>query len=170
MSWETLSQSYPNVQWDYENAFVIKITVVSDDIDVMGHANNVVYLQWLEQAAWAHSESLGLNWAAYEEHKRAIVAIRHELDYLLSSFEGDELLVATWVSANDGRLRLSRAYQVIRPLDNVTVLRGATNWVCVDTETGRPKRLPESYVEAYKVNNVRTDAGRKAVKNRKIEK
>ncbi|MGH8454204.1 MAG: acyl-CoA thioesterase, partial [Nevskiales bacterium] len=38
------------IKWDYPNPFEIKIQVSQDDIDVLGHSNNVSYLRWLEQA------------------------------------------------------------------------------------------------------------------------
>ena len=36
--------------WRYEHPVV----VMADDIDAVGHANNVVYLRWVQEAATAH--------------------------------------------------------------------------------------------------------------------
>ena len=53
------------MSWDLANPFVIDISVVADDIDGLGHANNAVYVSWLERCAWRHSQYLGLDPAQY---------------------------------------------------------------------------------------------------------
>lgn len=137
--------------WDFENPFTLKQQVSSDDIDIMGHTNNVVYLKWLEQVAWAHSGSLGLGWDTYSRLNRGMVAQRHELDYLAATHEGDELMLATWVIENDRKVTIARAYQIIRISDQRTVLRGRTRWVCVDIASGKPRRMPDVFVTGYAV-------------------
>ena len=44
------------MMWDLSNPFVIDIEVAADDIDGPGHANNAVYVSWLERSAWRHSQ------------------------------------------------------------------------------------------------------------------
>ena len=138
--------------WDYENPFTLEKTVVASDIDIMGHTNNVVYLKWLEEASWAHSNALGLGWDVYAQLNRAMVARRHELDYLAATFEGDVLTLATWIVDNDQRIGVTRAYQVLRHSDQKTVLRGLTRWVCIDIQSGKPKRMPNEFIEGYVVS------------------
>ncbi|ULQ46159.1 acyl-CoA thioesterase [Flagellatimonas centrodinii] len=125
-------------------------TVSAADLDGFHHTNNVVYLQWLERVAWAHSQALGLGLEAYEQLGCGCVARRHELDYLAPTFEGDELVVGTWVAESDFRLTMWRGYQIIRRSDRRTVLTGRTQWVCVDMRTGRPRRMPPAFVDGYK--------------------
>ena len=136
-------------KWDVDAPFVEAVVVAADHLDQFGHTNNVQYLRWLEQVAWNHSISLGLGFEEYQQQGAGCVARRHELDYLAATFEGDELLLGTWVHENDGRLSMWRAYQIIRVKDQKTVLRGRTHWVCVDMRSGRPKRMPAAYVAAY---------------------
>jgi acyl-CoA thioester hydrolase len=147
----SMSSQQAVLKWDYPTPFALALTVAADDTDVMGHTNNVVYLRWLEQVAWAHSTALGLDWPAYQRLNRAMVARRHELDYLQPSFAGDELSVGTWLADNDGKLSMWRRYQVMRIADGQTVLRGLTHWVCVDLESGRPRRMPDEFRTAYAV-------------------
>lgn len=137
--------------WDHPHPFTIDLTVTAADIDTMGHTNNVTYLAWLEQVAWAHSQAVGLDWTAYRALGVGCVARHTELDYLATSFAGDEVRVATWVLDNDGRLRLTRGYQVVRLADGRTLLRGRTLWVSVDLASGRPCRMPPEFVHAYAV-------------------
>lgn len=140
-----------SVIWDVVSPFVETVTVERAHLDAFGHTNNVQYLRWLEQVAWNHSISLGLGFDAYERNGVGCVARRHELDYLAATFENDQLHVATWVAENDGRLSMWRGYQIIRTSDEKSVLRGRTHWVCVDMKSGRPRRMPAAYVEAYRV-------------------
>lgn len=135
--------------WDIPAPFIQPVTVGPQHLDAFGHTNNVVYLQWLEQVAWAHSNALGLDFDAYERLNAGCVARRHELDYLAATFAGDELLLATWVHENDGRLSMWRRYQIIRASDGKTILRGQTHWVCVDMKSGKPKRQPPEFIVAY---------------------
>lgn len=136
-------------KWDVDAPFVESVEVEAGHLDQFGHTNNVQYLRWLEQVAWNHSISLGLDFEAYQQQGTGCVARRHELDYLAATFQGDKLLLGTWVQENDGRLSMWRAYQIIRVKDQKTVLRGRTHWVSVDMRSGRPKRMPAAYVAAY---------------------
>ncbi|MFZ5723961.1 MAG: acyl-CoA thioesterase [Pseudomonadota bacterium] len=136
--------------WDHPNPHVYAMTVGHESIDVMGHANNVEYLRWLEHVAWDHSNALGLDWAAYQRLDRAMVARRTELEYLAAAFEGDELLIGTWIVENDRRVSITRQYQLVRPRDAKTLLRGRTQWVCVEISTGALKRMPPEFVTGYR--------------------
>lgn len=135
--------------WDIEKPFVEKLVVGPEHLDAFGHTNNVVYLQWLEKLAWAHSGTLGLSFADYQRLNAGCVARKHELEYLAATFAGDELELGTWIHENDGRLSMWRRYQIIRVGDGKTVLRGQTHWVCVDMQSGKPKRQPPEFLAAY---------------------
>lgn len=136
--------------FDVPGPFVHTVTVQPSDLDEFGHANNVQYLRWLEQAAWAHSRALGMDMSAYRRLGAGCVARRHEIDYLAPTFAGDVLDVATWIASCDGRLSMWRAYQVRRRSDGRTVLRGRTHWICVNLRSGRPQRMPPEFVAAYR--------------------
>ena len=139
-----------HLNWDVTQPYVEKVTVQASDIDEFGHTNNVRYLQWLENVAWAHSVSLKLSMDDYRRLGCGCVARKHELEYLAPTFAGEELWLGTWVQENDGKLSMWRAYQILRPKDGRTVLRGRTHWVCVDLTTGKPRRMPREFVEGYK--------------------
>jgi len=137
------------LSWDYPEPHLVTVTAVRDDIDALGHVNNQVYLAWLERAAWSHSAARGADWHTYRRLDRAMVARRHEIDYLGACYEGDTVLVGTWVSAPT-RAGLTRLYQGIRERDGRTVMRARTRWACVSLSTGRPARMPAEFVEAYR--------------------
>ncbi len=142
-------------KWDVTNPYIEKIVVSTEDVDRYGHTNNVVYLRWLEQSAWAHSKFLGLDFADYERLGSGCVAHRHEVDYLAPTFAGEELQVGTWIAENDGRVTMWRNYQIIRTSDAKTVARGRTRWACIDMKSGRPRMQPPEFITAYRVIETR---------------
>ncbi len=137
------------MNWDLDNPYTLAITVQPDDIDELGHANNAVYVRWLERCAWQHSKSLGLGLEEYRELDRAMVVVRHEIDYLASAYEGDELTMATWIVHWDKKLRMTRHFQLCRNSDGLTLLRGRTTFACIELSSGKPKRMPPLFLEGY---------------------
>lgn len=138
-----------SLDWDLPTPFVIDIEVDATDIDEYDHANNTAYLRWVEQVSWAHSKCLGLDLARYRALDRAMAVHRHELDYLAPAFEGERLKLATWIVGCDGRLTLTRRFQLIRPADGRTLLRARTRFACIELSSGRPRRLPGEYATTY---------------------
>lgn len=139
------------LSWDVLDPFCQSVTVSAKHLDDFGHTNNVVYLDWLQEVAWAHSNALGLTMADYRRIGTGCVVRRHEIDYLAATHLDDELQVATWIKQNNGKLDMWRGYQIIRAADQKTVLRGQTQWICVDMRSGRPKRQPPEFIETYTV-------------------
>lgn len=137
------------MSWDLANPFVIDLQVSADDIDGLGHANNAVYVSWLERCAWRHSQFLGLDLSEYRRLDRAMAVLRHEIDYLASAYEDQELQMATWIVESDQRLKMDRRFQLIRPADGLTLLRAKTTFVCIELSSGKPKRMPAEFVEGY---------------------
>ena len=126
------------------------ITVLPAHCDGLGHVNNVQYLHWAEDVAWAHSAELGLSLARYRQLDCAMVAREHVLTYLAACYADDALCLQTWLSQCDG-LRLRREYRFVRMSDRKEVFRGHTDWVCVQLSSGRPKRMPAEFQAAYAV-------------------
>ncbi|MCK9192373.1 MAG: acyl-CoA thioesterase [Nevskia sp.] len=145
------------LQWEHPRPFVNTLVVRPEDTDAMGHTNNVVYLGWLEAAAWGHSHALGMSIERYRELNAGCVVRRHELEYMAATFAGETLAVGTWIDENDGRLGMWRAYQVIRPADGRTVMRARTLWVCVDMKTGKPRRQPPEFLAVYMPDPIAAD-------------
>ena len=139
------------MQWDLPNVHVLEVTVPADAIDVMGHVNNTEYLRFMEQIAWDHTNTLGLDWALYQKLNRGMVARHTEVDYLAPAFEGEVLKIGTWIVENDQRISMTRQYQIIRERDGLTLLRGKTRWVCVALDSGKPRRMPPEFLQGYKV-------------------
>lgn len=135
--------------WDYPQPFTLKTRVGADDIDGLEHTNNTVYVKWCEQVAWAHSVALGLDLEAYQRLDRAMAITHSEYDYLQASREGDELVAGTWIVSWDRKLTMERRFQIIRPADGLTLLRGMMRFVCIQISSGRPRRMPPEFIAGY---------------------
>lgn len=142
MSVETLNWDRPQLP------YTLNVTVLPHHIDVMRHTNNVVYLQWLEDIAWAHSAALGLGPDEYEALGHGMVVRQHELNYLAATRLGERIVLGTWLTRAD-KLTLQRHYQFIREDDGLTVFRGRSEFVCVDIAEGKVRRMPAAFVNAY---------------------
>ncbi len=136
--------------WDYPGVFAITVQPAKEDIDAFGHVNNVVYLRWLTECAWAHSSAVGLPEEQCVNLRRGMAVRAIHVEFLAPAYEAEELLVGNWVSKKD-RLRATRQYQIINPKTGATLLRGQLDFVCVNLDTGRPTRMPDEFVNRYQV-------------------
>jgi len=141
----------PSDLWDHPDPFTLEVQVSPADIDGLNHTNNTVYVKWCERVAWAHSVSLGLDLDAYRRLNRAMAITYSEFNYLQASFEGEDLIVATWITEWDRKLTMQRRFQILRPADGTTLLRGGMRFACIDLASGRPKRMPAEFVDGYGV-------------------
>jgi len=137
------------MNWDHPRPYTLPVTPQPGDIDGLNHTNNAVYVQWCEVVAWAHSEALGLGLADYRRLDRAMAIRRGEYDYLLPTAAGDALTLGTWLVASDGRLAMERRFQLLRNDDGATILRGRWQLVCIELSSGRPRRMPPEFCDAY---------------------
>lgn len=135
--------------WLFPNPFTLSVSPQSDDIDGLNHTNNGVYSRWCEQVAWAHSQSLGVTLEDYKQQGKAMAIHHAEYDYCAASYLEDELVLGTWLTEFDGKYKLQRTFQIVRPKDGVTILKGKWLLLCIDLNTGRAIRMPENFHSAY---------------------
>lgn len=128
--------------------FDLELQVQPEHIDVLGHVNNVMYIQWMQDVAAAHIETLGLGLAHYLELKHAMVAVEHHVQYRKAALEGEHIILRTWLD-DINALYSFRQYAFYRPKDQSVLFMGNTKWACIEIETGRPKRMSPSFTQAY---------------------
>ncbi|MCB1226884.1 MAG: acyl-CoA thioesterase [Verrucomicrobiales bacterium] len=121
------------------------LTVPDSVLDRNGHVNNVAYVQWMQDVAILHFESLG-GAEVMQAAGATWVARSHHIEYLKPAFAGETITIHTWV-ANFRRVRSLRRYRFLRPSDNAVLAEGETDWVFVDTVTGRPRSIPASILQ-----------------------
>lgn len=137
------------MNWDFPIPFLLSVRPLEAHIDGLNHTNNAVYVQWCEMVGWAHSASLGLSLSDYQRLDRAMAIRKGEYDYLLPTTLHEELTLATWLTASDGKLTMERRFQLIRNHDQSTVLRGRWDLVCIELSTGKPRRMPRAFADVY---------------------
>ncbi|WGK66044.1 acyl-CoA thioesterase [Croceiramulus getboli] len=135
--------------------FEYTLEVPKSAIDQLGHVNNVIYLQWVQDIAEAH-------WAAatqnkYPEYGTAMqaqqsewawVALNHYIAYKNPAYAGDSLQLETWVEQFSG-VRSERHTLITRPSDQKLIAEAKTNWCLITLPQGKPKRVPEEIVELF---------------------
>jgi acyl-CoA thioester hydrolase len=107
----------------------VSLEVMPADIDAYDHVNNSVYLAWLDRVAWSHSSALGVTLEQCVAMRRGMAAHRTQIDYLRAAVLGDRVLVGTWITASDGKLRVERRFQVRRVANGESLARAHTEYV-----------------------------------------
>ncbi len=138
-----------DLTWDYPQPYQVQVNVTEADIDELGHTNNTVYTRWCEQAAWSHSDSLGLNARDYQHLQRAMAIQRASYEYLAPSFVGDRVIVGTWLTACDGRLMMERSFQIYNEVTKQCLFRGRWHLICINLSNNKPARIPDEFKTAY---------------------
>ena len=111
------------------------------ELDLNGHVNNAVYLNYAEQIATEHAESVGLGRAWNAAQGGGWVVRRHELIYHQPAFYGDELELTTRIEGMRGARGL-RDTTITRVSDGTLLTDIKTEWVWVRVSDGRPARIP----------------------------
>lgn len=125
--------------------FELSFTARPEHIDELGHVNNAVWVQWIQEIAVAHWEAL-----ADPEHRSAFfwVVVRHEIDYLRAAVEGDRIVARTWVGEAPRGARFDRHIEFTGP-DGELCVRARTDWAMLDRSSGRPLRVPREVVARF---------------------
>jgi acyl-CoA thioester hydrolase len=125
--------------------FEMVLTALPEHIDELGHVNNAVWVQWIQQVAVAHWYSV-----ASPEHNDAYfwVVVRHEIDYLRAAVEGNVVTGRTWVGEAPKGARFNRHMEFVGA-DGKVLVRANTQWAIIDKALGRPIRVPEEVIAPF---------------------
>lgn len=129
---------------------VMAVKVSREAIDVNGHVSNIQYVAWMQEAAMAHSASLGWPQERYASMDRTWIIRSHAIEYLRPAFLGDEISVYTWV-ADFRKIRSLRKFKFYRERDETVLATASTGFVFCAMGTGRPCPIPEEVRAAYPV-------------------
>ena len=128
--------------------FCHEFIIPASAIDVNGHVNNVMYVQWMQDAAMAHSNSVGDTVAYQKELGVMWVAKSHHIEYLRQAFEKDTLIIETWAESFR-RTNSTREYRFYKKSDRMLLAKATTMWVYLNKETGRPAAISETVKALY---------------------
>jgi acyl-CoA thioester hydrolase len=121
------------------------IQVKPEHIDNMQHVNNVVYVQWVQDAAYAHwitkapvSLRDQYNW----------VVLKHEIEYKSPAFIDEELIAKTWVHDYAG-VKSTRVVQISRKKDHKLLAEARSLWCLIGSGNGRPVRIGDNIKSVF---------------------
>ena len=120
------------------NRFTLTFTASPHDIDIMGHVNNAVWVQWMEAMATAHWEAV-----ASPEHQAAYawVVTRHEIDYRGNIASGQSASAETFIPDPPSGARFDRRVD-FRNAAGKVIVSARTTWAMIEIATGRLMRVP----------------------------
>ena len=125
--------------------FELIFTAAPEHIDELGHVNNAVWVQWMEQVAVAHWRSVA---DADPQDAYFWVVVRHEVDYLRAVLEGERITARTWVGDNLKGAKFDRHIEFVGE-DGKARVRSRTDWAIIDKASGRPIRIPPQVVAPF---------------------
>ena len=118
--------------------YTTRITAGAQDIDVLGHVNNAVWVKWIQDVAVAHWDTI----APPEHRERYIwVVTRHEIDYRGNVAEGETVTAETWVGEPPRGARFDR-HMRFTGADGKVRVEARTTWALLEAATGRLLRVP----------------------------
>lgn len=129
--------------------FTSRFTVRQYELDVLGHVNNAVYLNWVEQVAIDHVEALGYGRDWSLANGGAWVVREHRIVYHRPVVYGDTVLVTT-LPQEIGGVRGRRRTELHREADGVLLTEVETDWIWVRSRDGRPARVPEDLLRVFR--------------------
>jgi acyl-CoA thioester hydrolase len=120
------------------NRHRLTFTAAPEHIDVMGHVNNAVWVQWMEALATAHWEAVAppAHQAAY-----AWVVTRHEIDYRGNIALGESVEGLTEIREGPSGARFDRHF-TFTDANGKPLVRAKTTWAMIDRATGKLMRVP----------------------------
>lgn len=121
----------------YQNTILVK----PQHLDDLNHVNNVVYLQWVQDIAGEHWFS-----AAGKEREVLWVVRKHEIEYFNAAQLGEELVLSTWVESMRGLIS-KRLVEIHRGEE--LICRCTSDWVMLDANSKRPKRIPAEIASLF---------------------
>ena len=118
--------------------FTTIITATEADIDELGHVNNAVWVQWIQEVATRH-------WMAIADpaHVDAYVWVvtRHEIDYRGNVRPGETVTARTWVGEAPRGARFDRLME-FTGADGKVKVAAKTTWALIEKASGRLMRVP----------------------------
>ncbi|MDX1346800.1 MAG: acyl-CoA thioesterase [Thiomicrorhabdus chilensis] len=148
-AFSTTASDWQDMDWQAPHPFIWQHVVTADELDFLNHVNNKSYLVWMEQVAWKHSQSVGINHDTQKRLNRIMAVYENCMQYKASCYLGDELLIGTWVGEQKGYCLRTRNFQIIRPRDGKTVFTAQATYVCIDLKKHKPKPIPKAFIEPY---------------------
>ncbi|HWJ71058.1 MAG TPA: acyl-CoA thioesterase [Sphingobium sp.] len=125
--------------------FSMTIMATPADIDIMGHVNNAVWVQWMEAIATAHWQALA---PAEAQRLYGWVVTRHEIDYRGNVGAGEMVTARSWVPDPPRGARFDRIVE-FSGADGRVRVAARTTWAMIALESHRLMRVPPGLADLF---------------------
>ena len=117
--------------------FARTFTAEPEHIDELGHVNNAVWVQWIQDLATAHWDAVA---RAQDRDAYVWVVVRHEIDYRGNISAGESVRGETFIPGEPKGARFDRRVDFTDASGRVVVAANTT-WAMIDRASGRPARV-----------------------------
>jgi len=127
------------------NRYTRTFTAEAAHIDELGHVNNAVWLNWVQDIAVAHWEAVSA-----PQHQAAYfwVVTRHEIDYRGNIGIGESVTAETFIPEPPAGARFDRCVE-FRNAGGKVIVAARTTWAIIDRATGRILRVPKEVAAPF---------------------
>ena len=117
--------------------FARTFVALPEHIDALGHVNNTVWVQWIQDMATAHWDA-----AARPEDQAAFfwVVVRHEIDYRGNVGLGETVHAETWIECPAKGAKSLRRVE-FSDASGRRLVSAATTWAMLERASGRLARV-----------------------------
>ena len=126
--------------------FTMNFTAQPGHIDELGHVNNAVWVDWIQQIATAHWSAV-----AAPEHQAQYVWVvtRHEIDYRGNIGLGESVEATTFIPAAPTGARFDRRVD-FRNAAGKVIVSSNTTWAMLERSTGRLARVRDEVTAPFR--------------------
>ncbi len=128
------------------NRHSLTFTALPQHIDELGHVNNAVWVDWIQQIATSHWSAV-----ASPEHQTAYIWVvtRHEIDYRGNVGLGETVTAETFIPTGPSGARFDRRVD-FRDAAGKVIVSANTTWALLDRATGRLLRVREEIAAPFR--------------------
>ena len=131
--------------YSFETARLTTREIRPDDIDELGHVNNIVYVNWVQEAATEHWRAIA---DQATQEKFQWFCSRHEIDYKQQLYLNQDVEIRTWLGLPVGA-RFDRFVDIRASGSAKTSAIAKTTWVLISKASGRPVRIQAEILSSF---------------------
>lgn len=128
------------------NRFALSFTARPEHIDELGHVNNTVWVDWIQQIATSHWGAV-----ASPEHQAQYfwVVTRHEIDYRGNIGPGETVTAETFIPGAPTGARFDRRVD-FRNAAGKVIVSANTTWAMLERASGRLMRVRDDVTAPFR--------------------
>jgi len=128
------------------NRFTMTFIAEPRHIDELGHVNNAVWVDWIQQIATAHWSAVA---SAEHQAQYIWVVTRHEIDYRGNVGPGEVVSAETFIPTGPTGARFDRRVD-FRDARGRVLVAANTTWAMIDRASGRLARVREDVTAPFR--------------------